>query len=93
MSDRMSDADSAMTSSGITTRSTDASTAAAGNRSSMRCAVIGGGAWGTAIADRLSRNGHEVMLWAREQDVVDGGTISHDNTLGLVMRSQNAVFP
>lgn len=79
MSDRMSDAAHSMTSSGITTRSTDASTAAAGNRSSMRCAVIGGGAWGTAIADRLSRNGHDVMLWAREQDVVDAVNGQHEN--------------
>lgn len=37
-----------------------------------RCAVIGAGAWGTAIADRLARNGHQVMLWAREADVVEG---------------------
>ena len=36
----------------------------------MRCAVIGGGAWGTAIADRLARNGHDTVLWAREKDVV-----------------------
>ena len=37
----------------------------------LGCAVIGGGAWGTAIADRLVRNGHRVMLWAREDDVVE----------------------
>lgn len=37
----------------------------------FKCAVIGAGAWGTAIADRLARNGHQVALWAREADVVD----------------------
>ncbi len=37
----------------------------------LRCAVVGGGAWGTAIADRLARNGHAVRLWAREPDVVE----------------------
>ncbi|MEO8000185.1 MAG: hypothetical protein ABI852_22235, partial [Gemmatimonadaceae bacterium] len=37
----------------------------------FRCAVIGGGAWGTAIADRLARNGHDTLLWAREIDVVE----------------------
>ena len=27
------------------------------NDGPVRCAVVGGGAWGTAIADRLARNG------------------------------------
>ena len=36
----------------------------------MRCAVIGAGAWGTALADLLGRNGHEVRLWAYEPEVV-----------------------
>jgi len=35
-----------------------------------RCAVIGAGAWGTALADVLARNRHEVVLWALEEDVV-----------------------
>ncbi len=34
------------------------------------CAVVGAGAWGTALADLLARNGHAVHLWARESDVV-----------------------
>ena len=46
----------------------------------MRCAVIGGGAWGTAIADRLARNGHAVRLWAREDDVVASINARHQNT-------------
>ena len=36
----------------------------------IRCAVVGAGAWGTALADLLARNGHDVRLWAHEQDVV-----------------------
>jgi glycerol-3-phosphate dehydrogenase (NAD(P)+) len=35
----------------------------------MRCAVVGGGAWGTALADLLADNGHETQLWALEEDV------------------------
>ena len=35
----------------------------------MRCAVIGAGAWGTALADRLAENGHDTVLWALESDV------------------------
>ncbi len=46
---------------------------------SIGCAVIGGGAWGTAIADRLVRNGHRVTLWAREADVVDAVNTQHQN--------------
>lgn len=44
-----------------------------------KCAVIGGGAWGTAIADRLARNGHRVHLWARETDVVEAINTRHEN--------------
>ncbi|MEO7363278.1 MAG: NAD(P)H-dependent glycerol-3-phosphate dehydrogenase, partial [Gemmatimonadaceae bacterium] len=45
----------------------------------LRCAVIGAGAWGTAIADRLARNGHSTLLWAREEDVVDSINATHEN--------------
>lgn len=63
----------------LVTRASDASTDGASQRASMRCAVVGGGAWGTAIADRLSRNGHDVVLWAREEDVVAAVNGSHEN--------------
>lgn len=42
-------------------------------------AVIGAGAWGTAIADRLVRNGNPVTLWAREDDVVETINRAHEN--------------
>jgi glycerol-3-phosphate dehydrogenase (NAD(P)+) len=45
----------------------------------MRCAVIGAGAWGTALADLLARNGHDVRLWAREPDVVESINAGHEN--------------
>lgn len=35
------------------------------------CAVVGAGAWGTAIADLLARSGHETRLWAYEPDVAE----------------------
>lgn len=44
-----------------------------------RCAVIGAGAWGTALGDVLSRNGHEVSIWAYEWDVVESINRSHQN--------------
>jgi glycerol-3-phosphate dehydrogenase (NAD(P)+) len=45
----------------------------------MHCAVIGAGAWGTALADLLSSNGHDVRLWAYEPDVVESINRSHEN--------------
>ncbi len=63
----------------IITRASDTSPDGATGRTSTRCAVVGGGAWGTAIADRLSRNGHDVVLWAREQDVVEAVNARHEN--------------
>ena len=45
----------------------------------MRAAVIGGGAWGTALADVLARNGHDVRLWALEDDVVRSVNDAHEN--------------
>ena len=44
-----------------------------------RCAVVGGGAWGTALADLLGRNGHDVKMWAYEWDVVEAINRSHEN--------------
>ncbi|MDE0331556.1 MAG: NAD(P)-dependent glycerol-3-phosphate dehydrogenase [Nitrospinae bacterium] len=35
----------------------------------QRIAVIGAGAWGTALADLFAETGHEVMLWVFEADL------------------------
>ena len=45
----------------------------------MRCAVIGAGAWGTALADLLAENGHETVIWAFESDVVASINDRHEN--------------
>eukprot|EP00890_Picochlorum_soloecismus_P005013 jgi/Picsp_1/5512/NSC_02871-R1_nad h-dependent glycerol-3-phosphate dehydrogenase len=47
----------------------------------IRTTVLGGGAWGTALALHCARKGHDVVLWAREQDVVDGINQHHENSL------------
>jgi glycerol-3-phosphate dehydrogenase (NAD(P)+) len=49
----------------------------------VRCAVVGGGAWGTALADVLARNGEHVTLWAREPEVVESINARHLNDLFL----------
>ncbi len=37
----------------------------------MKCAVVGAGAWGTALANLLAENGHDATLWAYEPDVAE----------------------
>ena len=37
----------------------------------MRLGVIGGGAWGTALAQVAASEGEDTLLWALEPDVVD----------------------
>jgi glycerol-3-phosphate dehydrogenase (NAD(P)+) len=49
----------------------------------MRCAVVGGGAWGTALAHVLGTNGHEIVLWAREAEVVRAINGTHVNEMFL----------
>ncbi len=41
--------------------------------------VIGGGAWGTGIAQALARGGHKVEIWALEEDVVASINNEHEN--------------
>jgi len=48
-----------------------------------RVGVIGGGAFGTAMACVLRRRGHEVALWAREREVVDAINVRRENTVFL----------
>ncbi len=50
---------------------------------SVRFCVVGGGSWGTAMASHLARRGHSVVLWAREEEVVQGIRRSGRNPLFL----------
>lgn len=45
----------------------------------MKAAVIGSGAWGTALAIRLSKNGHDVTMWTYEKDLVKEMNTTHRN--------------
>lgn len=45
--------------------------------------VVGGGAWGTALAQLLAADGAPVRLWAREEDVVVSINSEHRNPLFL----------
>ena len=45
----------------------------------MRIAVIGAGSWGTALAQVLAGNGHDVGLWARKPEVAAAINAEHRN--------------
>jgi glycerol-3-phosphate dehydrogenase (NAD(P)+) len=46
-------------------------------------AVMGAGAWGTALAAHAARQRHGVRLWALEREVVDEVNARHQNSLFL----------
>ena len=48
-----------------------------------RLGVLGGGAWGTALAQVGASGGGEVLLWAREAEVVDAINSDHENSVFL----------
>jgi len=49
----------------------------------MRIGVVGAGAWGTALAQVAAAGGEEVLLWAREPEVVESVNGAHENSLFL----------
>jgi glycerol-3-phosphate dehydrogenase (NAD(P)+) len=48
-----------------------------------RIGVIGGGAWGTALAQVAARAGRETLLWAMEEDVVGAINEANENSVFL----------
>lgn len=45
--------------------------------------IVGGGAWGTALAQAMRRAGREAVLWAREPDVIEAINARHVNATFL----------
>lgn len=45
--------------------------------------IIGAGAWGTALAQALSKAGRQIVVWAHETDVVEAINKSHENQVFL----------
>ena len=54
----------------------------------MKAAVVGSGAWGTALAIRLCKNGHNVTMWTFEKDLIPEMEATHRNP-----RLPGAVLP
>jgi glycerol-3-phosphate dehydrogenase (NAD(P)+) len=49
----------------------------------MNIGVIGGGAWGTALAQVAAAGGRESLIWALEDEVVESINASHENAVYL----------
>ncbi|OJF77251.1 MAG: glycerol-3-phosphate dehydrogenase [Treponema sp. CETP13] len=47
---------------------------------SKKIGIIGAGAWGTGMAQALARGGHDVQIWAMEQEVTDSINKKHENS-------------
>lgn len=48
-----------------------------------KLAVVGGGAWGTALAQVAATGGRDTLLWALEEDVVSAVNKIHENPVYL----------
>ncbi|PZO86579.1 MAG: glycerol-3-phosphate acyltransferase [Micavibrio aeruginosavorus] len=46
----------------------------------QKIGIIGGGAWGTALAQSFASSGKDTLLWAREEEVVSSINSLHENT-------------
>ena len=44
-----------------------------------RIGVIGAGSWGTALANLLAKQGHDVVMWSFEPDVAEAINTRHEN--------------
>ncbi|MFN2101260.1 NAD(P)H-dependent glycerol-3-phosphate dehydrogenase [Altererythrobacter sp. MF3-039] len=51
--------------------------------STSRIGVLGAGAWGTALAQMVASDGRDVLIWAREPELVEEINDSHTNSLFL----------
>jgi glycerol-3-phosphate dehydrogenase (NAD(P)+) len=49
----------------------------------MKLGILGGGAWGTALAQVSASRGEETLLWALEPEVVESVNASHENATFL----------
>ncbi len=49
----------------------------------MKIAILGAGAWGTAFAIHLSRQGHQILLWVYEPELFDTLQKTRENSFYL----------
>jgi glycerol-3-phosphate dehydrogenase (NAD(P)+) len=51
--------------------------------SEMKIGVIGGGSWGTALAQLVASKGNDVCMWCYESELISAINEQHENTLYL----------
>lgn len=56
---------------------------AAGDPGRLAIGVVGGGSWGTTLADLLAAKGYPVSLWVYEREVAEGISAHRENRLFL----------
>ncbi len=56
----------------------------------LQIAVVGGGSWGTAVAQTLSEKGHKISLILRDKNLVDEINSKHENTRYLANYKLNS---
>ena len=61
----------------------------------MKAAVVGSGAWGTALAIRLCKNGHDVTMWTYDKEWISQMLETHRNPRlpSAVLPDQLAISP
>ena len=52
-------------------------------KSSYKVAVLGGGSFGSVIANNVAQNGHQVSLWVRDENLVAEINASRENSVYL----------
>ena len=50
-------------------------------KSGYKVAVLGGGSFGTVIANNVAQNGHQVSLWVREENLVAQINANRENSV------------
>lgn len=61
------------------------------SRITLAC-VLGGGAYGTALAQVMARGGTKVQMWVRETEVVQSINSIHENTAFLKGKTFSSVL-
>ena len=48
-------------------------------RKEMKAAIVGSGAWGTALAISPRKNGHDVVIWTFEKELIEQIRTTREN--------------